>query len=90
MVSFFFRVQVDQKDLIEIITMRTDNNEINVHLLLSNDIDRLQEAGKNNNEIMSLSRTSYFVFLGFTALSKLLKMTQENCNQDHQHHYDTM
>ncbi|CAF4963935.1 unnamed protein product, partial [Rotaria socialis] len=34
----------DQKGLIEILTMRTDNNEINIHLLLSNDIDRLRET----------------------------------------------
>ncbi|CAF4597057.1 unnamed protein product, partial [Rotaria socialis] len=39
----------DQKGLIEILTMRTDNNEINIHLLLSNDIDRLRETGKSKN-----------------------------------------
>ena len=27
-------------------TMRTNNNEINVHLLLANDVDRLRQAGK--------------------------------------------
>ncbi|CAF0777498.1 unnamed protein product [Rotaria sordida] len=37
--------EIEQKNLIEIITMRTDNNnEINIHLLLSNDINRLRES----------------------------------------------
>ncbi|CAM4919413.1 unnamed protein product [Rotaria socialis] len=58
----------DQKGLIEILTMRTDNNEINIHLLLSNDIDRLRE----------------------TALSKLRKMAQENCNSNDVYNYETI
>ncbi|CAF4540880.1 unnamed protein product [Rotaria sp. Silwood1] len=59
---------IEQKNLIEIITMRTDNNEINIHLLLSNDMNRLRES----------------------ALSKLLKMTQENCNSDNVDTYETI
>nr|ACD37592.1 START domain containing protein [Philodina roseola] len=45
--------------------MKTNTNEINLHLLLSNDINRLREA----------------------ALTKLLKLTEENCPTDifHQH-----
>ncbi|CAF0822484.1 unnamed protein product [Rotaria sordida] len=52
----------------EVITMRTNTNEINIHLLLSNDINRLREA----------------------ALSKLLKLTQQNCNHDSMHNHETI
>ncbi|CAF3752259.1 unnamed protein product [Adineta steineri] len=48
--------------------MRTNTNEINIHLLLSNDINRLRE----------------------TALSKLLKLAQQNCNHDSMHNHDTI
>jgi hypothetical protein len=44
---FYFREETDQTNLQsnEVITMRTNTNEINIHLLLSNDINRLREAG---------------------------------------------
>nr|ACD37564.1 START domain containing protein [Adineta vaga] len=48
--------------------MRTNTNEINIHLLLSNDINRLREA----------------------ALSKLLKLTQQNCTHDSMHNHDSI
>ena len=45
---FYFRDDTDQTNLQsnEVITMRTNTNEINVHLLLSNDINCLREAGQ--------------------------------------------
>jgi len=44
---FYFREETDQTNLQsnEVITMRTNTNEINIHLLLSNDINRLRETG---------------------------------------------
>ncbi|CAF0914319.1 unnamed protein product [Rotaria sp. Silwood1] len=64
------REETDQTNLQsnEVITMRTNTNEINIHLLLSNDINRLRE----------------------TALSKLLKLTQQNCNHDSMHNHETI
>ncbi|CAF1630426.1 unnamed protein product [Rotaria magnacalcarata] len=64
------REETDQTNLQlnEVITMRTNTNEINIHLLLSNDINRLREA----------------------ALSKLLKLTQQNCNHDTMHNHETI
>lgn len=46
----FFREETDPTNLQsnEVITMRTNTNEINIHLLLSNDINRLRDAGLNN------------------------------------------
>jgi len=49
-IYLIFREETDQTNLLpsnEIITMRTNTNEINIHLLLSNDINRLREAGLN-------------------------------------------
>lgn len=47
---FDFREETDPTNLQsnEVITMRTNTNEINIHLLLSNDINRLRDAGLNN------------------------------------------
>ena len=47
---FDFREETDPTNLQsnEVITMRTNTNEINIHLLLSNDINRLRETGLNN------------------------------------------
>jgi len=47
MCIFYFREETDQTNLQsnEVITMRTNTNEINIHLLLSNDINRLRETG---------------------------------------------
>ena len=44
---YYFRDETDQTnpESNEVITMRTNTNEINIHLLLSNDINRLREAG---------------------------------------------
>lgn len=44
---YSFREETDQTNLQlnEVITMRTNTNEINIHLLLSNDINRLRDAG---------------------------------------------
>ena len=44
---FDFREETDPTNLQsnEVITMRTNTNEINIHLLLSNDINRLRETG---------------------------------------------
>ena len=47
--SFDFREEEDELDQTtsnDILTMRTNTNELNIHLLLSNDIDRLRELGK--------------------------------------------
>ena len=43
----FFRDESDPINLQsnELITMRTNSNEINIHLLLANDINRLRDAG---------------------------------------------
>ena len=47
MYIYYFRDETDQTnpESNEVITMRTNTNEINIHLLLSNDINRLREAG---------------------------------------------
>jgi hypothetical protein len=66
--------------------MRPDINEINIHLLLSNDINRLRETGKEKYK----SLFSFDIFLYLKALSKLLKMTQKYCNPDDIHNYETM
>jgi hypothetical protein len=42
---FRSRDEITQTNSTEILTMRTNTNEINIHLLLSNDINRLREAG---------------------------------------------
>jgi hypothetical protein len=42
-----FREDIDQT----IITMRTDTNELNIHSLLADDIDRLRETGKAERKI---------------------------------------
>jgi hypothetical protein len=42
---FRSRDEITQTNSNEILTMRTNTNEINIHLLLSNDINRLREAG---------------------------------------------
>ncbi len=68
--------------------MRTNTNEINIHLLLSNDINRLREAGTRKHLFFFFS---LFQFNEFTlALSKLLKLTQQNCNHDTMHNHETM
>lgn len=45
MVLLFFRCSREETNQ-TIITMRTDANEIDIHSLLANDIDRLRETGK--------------------------------------------
>ncbi|CAF1012171.1 unnamed protein product [Rotaria magnacalcarata] len=80
---------VDQKGLLEILTMRTDNNEINIHLLLSNDIDRLRETGKSKNKKRFFSSIAHFLYY-LKALSKLRKMAQENCNPNDVYNYETI
>lgn len=74
--------------------MRTNTNEINIHLLLSNDINRLREAGTNEINIKYQSiQTINYILLKFEfhlALSKLLKLTQLNCNHDSLHHHESM
>jgi hypothetical protein len=65
--------------------MRTNPNDINIHLLLSNDINRLRETGKEKQTM----RFNYSEFL-FKALAKLLKMTEQNCKSENVHNYETM
>ncbi|CAF3726833.1 unnamed protein product [Adineta steineri] len=60
--------EIDQTNFNDIITMRTNTNELNIHLLLSNDIDRVREL----------------------ALAKLLKITEQYCNSDNVHNYETI
>ena len=42
----FFREDIDSSIPNEILSMRTNLNEINIHLLLSMDINRLREGGE--------------------------------------------
>jgi hypothetical protein len=42
-----FREEIDQT----IITMRTDTNELSVHSLLANDINRVRETGKTKKNV---------------------------------------
>ncbi|CAF1315341.1 unnamed protein product [Adineta ricciae] len=64
--------------------MRTNTNELNIHLLLSNDIDRLRELGKYQNNLRSQ------LFFAFPALTNLLKMTAQSCTSDIVHNYETI
>lgn len=84
---FDFREETDPTNLQsnEVITMRTNTNEINIHLLLSNDINRLRETGLNNQCAFFSS-----LFLSRLALSKLLKLTQQNCSHDSIHTHESM
>jgi hypothetical protein len=88
---FYFREETDQTNLHsnEVITMRTNTNEINIHLLLSNDINRLREAGKSYKYIYLSVQFNSLNFY-FIALSKLLKLTQQSCNHDSMHNHETM
>ena len=56
------REETDQTNLPsgDVITMRTNTNEINIHLLLSNDINRLREAGKHRtNDVVSFAHPRF-------------------------------
>ena len=47
----------------EILTMKTNGNEINIHLLLANDIDRVRQIGKTTMMIVpqrSIDRMAFF------------------------------
>jgi len=60
-----FREDIDQT----IITMRTDTNELNIHSLLADDIDRLRETGKAERKIFFFLNEIFYL----KSLIKIIK-----------------
>jgi len=52
--------------------MRPDINEINIHLLLSNDINRLREMGKYKKKSLSFFSDIFFCLV-FKSFIKIIK-----------------
>lgn len=69
----FLREDPDQATLHsnEVITMRTNTNEINLHLLLCNDVNRLREAGKLTFEKSSMSNQNSIDFHSFVQIIEI-------------------